>query len=232
MTLRESSVLEPVPEGSPAARQPTPQRPPVPIFCVGFLALCAVLFLADLLNVPQALHLPRSFGDLFNLYGPAVASGEWWRVFTFVLVHGSILHIALNMSVLVSIGFMLERAVGSWRMLLISVVGTLGSAAAVLLLAFKGHTVGASGLILSYAGATLFMLTRQGRRSMGIWLVQVAVLSLLPNVSAAGHVGGFLAGLPCGLGLRTRLFRYVAPVALFLAAVLCVLAANPKRLGF
>lgn len=155
------------------------------------------------------------------LHGPRVAGGDWWRPFTATFVHGDLIHIVFNMMAVVSLGREVERAIGSFRFLITSVVGAMGTAIAVMAWSFDQRMVGASGVILSWAGALLPIASQTGRRQLGIWLVQVAVISLLPFVSAAGHLGGFLAGLPCGWVMRRPRpqFQTAAPMLVFAAAI-------------
>jgi GlpG protein len=47
-----------------------------------------------------------------------VEAGEVWRLFTPALMHGDLLHIALNLFMLVQLGRIVERSEGSWRFLL------------------------------------------------------------------------------------------------------------------
>src|SRR5206468_7711605 len=126
------------------------------------------------------------------------------------------------------LGFPLERAVGAGRMAIISWVTALGSSTFALLFSFDVPTVGASGMILGWAGALLPVATRETRRSLGTWLVQVAVLSLIPGVSWQGHLGGFLFGLPCGYALRLGRARFTAlgPVLMAAATATAVLVAR------
>ena len=155
------------------------------------------------------------------LHGPRVAQGDWWRPFTATFVHGDLIHIVFNMMAVVSLGRDVERAIGSFRFLITSVVGAMGTAIAVMAWSFDQCMVGASGVILSWAGALLPIASQTGRRQLGIWLVQVAVISLLPFVSSAGHLGGFLAGLPCGWVMRRPRpqFQTAAPLLVFAAAI-------------
>jgi rhomboid protease GluP len=163
------------------------------------------------------------------LFGPLVKDGEWWRVLMTVFEHSpNPLHILFNMSAVWTLGRVLEFGIGPYRMLITSVVGALGSAFFVLLFNFDQPTVGASGVILAWGGAILPIATQHGRRSIGMWLAQVAVISLIPGVSWAGHLGGFLFGLPCGFAMRagTERFNTLAPVLLFVSAVLVFLVGS------
>jgi membrane associated rhomboid family serine protease len=199
MTFSEKSVLE------PSSESPRPPRvwSSRPWFSTGVLVTCVAVYLLCPVGVPMPQTVPGLW-EAMCLYGPAVTAGQWWRALTAVLVHGGPLHVALNMWVLTSLGFGLERGIGALKMALVSLVGALGAAAMTLAFGYNQVTVGASGMILSWAGVMLPLLNRQGRRAIGGWLLQIAVLSLLPGISWQGHLGGFLAGLPCGAALRLK----------------------------
>ncbi|WP_199745892.1 MULTISPECIES: rhomboid family intramembrane serine protease [unclassified Corallococcus] len=167
------------------------------------------------------------------LYGPWVQAGEYWRLLGMVFEHGGAMHLLFNMLAVYSLGASLERGIGSLRFLGLSLVTALGGSAFALFFNFDIVTVGASGMILGWGGAMLPILNQQGRRDHMFWLVQVAVISLLPGVSWAGHLGGFIFGLPCGMALRMgpKVYSRAIPVLLFIAAALAVVAAHPGRLG-
>jgi membrane associated rhomboid family serine protease len=117
------------------------------------------------------------------------------------------------------------------RFLGICIVTALGSSAFALLFNFDVPTVGASGMILGWAGAMIPIATEQGRKELGTWLVQVVIISLLPGVSWAGHLGGFLFGIPCGVALRMgrAVYTVALPLILFITAVVAMFAAHPGR---
>ncbi|MCY1022000.1 rhomboid family intramembrane serine protease [Pyxidicoccus sp. MSG2] len=228
----------PPPEGGPPGAPPPPTGPLPRPWVSQVLLVCAVA----LFGAEQFLPLSRYIvvngarvGVLppLGLYGPAVQAGEYWRLLGAVFEHGGLLHLVFNMSVVVTLGFTLERAIGSLRFLGLSLVSALGASTFSLLFNFNTPTVGASGMILGWAGAMLPISTQQGRRELFIWLAQVAVLSLLPFVSWAGHLGGFLFGLPCGLALRMghRVYARALPILLFLSLVVAFFAAHPERRG-
>jgi rhomboid protease GluP len=227
MTIRDRQVLSPEPSPEPSSRV-LRARGPLPIVAGGVIAISVVRFLLDLSLFSRDLLLP------WALYGPAIERGQWWRLISYALEHGSPLHILFNMSVVWTLGIPLEKMLGSWRFLIISLATCLGAAALSLFFAFGQQMVGASGMILGWAGAMLPISTKAGRRQLGIWLVQVAIISLLPHVSWQGHLGGFLFGLPFGLALRAgpRVFSYLAPVLLVGSAAIAAIAGHLVSLGF
>ncbi|MFN0064021.1 MAG: rhomboid family intramembrane serine protease [Myxococcaceae bacterium] len=230
MTIKNSRILD----HTDALEDSTHPSPPLrasgarAVFCYALMAACVVFML---MQNRWAAPAPGTEGEpipLGALFGPAVQAGQWWRLVATALEHGNAIHLLFNLSVVFTLGTTLERAIGSWRFAAISWVTTLGSSTFALLFAFEHLTVGASGMILGWAGASLPIATQHGRRTLGIWLVQVAVISLLPGVSWQGHLGGFLFGLPCGLLLRSGESRFVVlmPVLMAAATGAAVLAAS------
>ena len=67
---------------------------------------------------------PESVG-LLRLDRAAVLDGELWRLWTGHLVHGSAQHLAWNVGALVGLGFLFERALGSYVTGLVIVGGAL-----------------------------------------------------------------------------------------------------------
>ncbi|HZI14985.1 MAG TPA: rhomboid family intramembrane serine protease [Myxococcus sp.] len=225
----------PRPDGAP----PAPPAPvlPRPWVSYALIASAVGLFLLEEFGQVPMLAPPESpLGSRVGpmaLYGPLVQAGGYWRMLGATFEHGNGLHLLFNMSVVLTLGFTLERGIGSLRFLGVSLVTALGASAFSLLFNFDVTTVGASGMILGWAGAMLPIATREGRRELLTWLVQVAILSLLPFVSWAGHLGGFLFGLPCGLALRMGrgVFARALPIILFLTLVVALFAAHPERRG-
>jgi membrane associated rhomboid family serine protease len=236
---RSPRILDdPSPGGSPPEQQPPPSQPrqrwPVVsgTVLVGSIGM-AILHIVVLMASDPSISLAAALMDWptpLALWGPLVEQGQYWRMFSMAFEHGGPIHLLFNMSVVYTLGFMLERAIGSWRFLGICIVTALGSSAFALLFNFDVPTVGASGMILGWAGAMVPIATEQGRRELGTWLVQVVIISLLPGVSWAGHLGGFLFGIPCGVALRMGRAVYTAalPFILFITAIVAMLAAHPK----
>ncbi len=133
------------------------------------------------------------------LFGPAVASGEVWRLVTSAFLHGSLIHIGFNMYLLWMLGRALEQAFGTVKYLLLYFGSMFGGAAAVTIFNWDQPTLGASGAVLGLAGAMGAVYFARGmdvRQSPAFSLVvlNLALPFILPNVSFWGHLGGVLAG--------------------------------------
>ncbi|HEX8435750.1 rhomboid family intramembrane serine protease [Archangium sp.] len=223
----------PAPEERPVEPPAPPVRQPWPPVCAAIIGGAVALYVLDGLRRQGSL-LGSGLGPVFQwlaLYGPLVQDGQYWRVLTSVFAHGGPLHIVFNMWVAYSLGMPLERGIGSGRFLLVSLASALGGSAFALLFNFDVPTVGASGMILGWGGAMFVIAGRELRRSLMFWLVQVAAISLIPGVSWAGHLGGFLFGVPMGIALRSgpRVFARAAPLLLAIAGVVVYIAAHPER---
>jgi membrane associated rhomboid family serine protease len=129
-----------------------------------------------------------------------VAHGEWWRMVTSMFLHGSYLHIALNMYSLYYVGSILEIQIGRWQFLLLYLgAGMAGSAGALVWSPFN-PTVGASGAIFGILGA-LFILERRGSIATEGQIAALIVVNLVftfalsSYISVGAHVGGLIGGV-------------------------------------
>jgi membrane associated rhomboid family serine protease len=194
------------------------------------------------LNLAQGGSLGRTGGELFQDgaligYGiypdgtpVGVGDGEWWRLITSAFLHGSIIHLGLNMLMLWWIGAPIEAAIGRGRFLMLYLVSGLAGAAGALLLSDPNQiTVGASGAIFGLLGAAL-VFERQRNYILGGSALSIIILNLVltfavPNISIGGHVGGLVGGALCGLALsrggRTHVI-YGRPGLLGIAGVVAV----------
>jgi len=170
-----------------------------------------------------------SYADWGELYGPAVADGERWRIVTSGFVHVGLLHIGLNMYALYLFGPPLERLLGPVRFALAYAAGLLGGAAAVLVFDFSQRTVGASGAVLGLAGALAAVLWSRGVKITqtslgGIFVINLALPLLIGGISFWGHLGGIVGGFAAGwlLSFLPGRFRQPMGTALGATAVLCV----------
>jgi rhomboid protease GluP len=167
--------------------------------------------------------------DRFLLYGPAVAGGEWWRVLTSAVEHISPMHILANGLSIWSFGTVLERQIGSMRMFALSVATALTSAAGALGFLWFFPSAGASGVICGWLGLALLIFGGRARKVLVNWAILIVLISLIPHVSWAAHLGGFVGGVLLGglvrIGARRRptapfwLFDRLAVPAIVVCAV-------------
>ena len=126
-----------------------------------------------------------------------------WRLFTPMLLHGSILHIGFNMYALYAIGPGLERYYGRSRYLLLYILaGFTGNVASFLI--SPQNSLGASTAIFGLLGAEGVFLyqNRQifgpaARRSLTNVIMIAArqpVIGLSPGIDNWGHIGGLIGG--------------------------------------
>jgi rhomboid protease GluP len=144
-----------------------------------------------------------------GLYGPYVAAGQWWRIFTAAFLHAGWLHIATNMFALYQVGTFVELLYGRVRMSIIYVVAIIGSGIAVYYFSYDAPTVGASGAIFGLFGALAAAGLRLGKtgrdlvqQSAGIIVLNLILgFAVFRFVSNAAHIGGLVAGALFGFAL-------------------------------
>jgi membrane associated rhomboid family serine protease len=132
------------------------------------------------------------------LFGPLVADGDWWRLFTAAFLHYGPIHLAFNMLALWIFGSALEQVLGRGRFILLYVVSGLAGSAGALLFSPNAVTVGASGAIFGLMGAAL-VLERQrtyvfGGGALGLIVVNLVFTFAIPGISIGGHLGGLVGG--------------------------------------
>ena len=172
--------------------------------------------------------------DLLQLDKPAVAAGEYWRLWSVTLLHGDLLHLGFNMYALYLAGTVVERWYGSIRFLLFYLA--CAAAGSVASFAFGGDvpSVGASGAIFGLFGVLLTAgrihhpIDRQSRGIMS-QLLMLVVINIIFGFASNGaidnaaHLGGLAAGLWIG--------ALVPPTGVPTMSSLWQRAGDPKTRG-
>jgi len=143
------------------------------------------------------------FGDIliqnFSLFAPAVSGGQWWRLLTAGFLHGSILHLFMNVYILWVIGNQIEKIIGSVKFSVIYFLSLIGgSLASFWFSPFGSYSIGASGAIFGLMGAMLII-----GRKMRLDISQVAFLVginvvlgfVLSGIDWRAHLGGLFVGV-------------------------------------
>jgi membrane associated rhomboid family serine protease len=134
-------------------------------------------------------------------------NGQYWRFVTYSFLHFNCAHLLVNILLLLWVGRILEKRVGTSLTGAIYASSVLSSATVILLVHScypkVGATVGASGGIFGLLGAALVVSYRvtgffdqASRLRTWLWLALLMGLgiSFLPKISMAGHIGGLIGG--------------------------------------
>jgi len=142
--------------------------------------------------------------------GPYTITGEWWRLFTYMFLHGGVLHIAFNMWCLWDLGALSESLYGRWTFGAIYVITGIAGGLASVAWNVNVLSVGASGAIFGLAGALIasfylgeFSLPRIAIGGTLRSLLVFAVFNLFlggffGGIDNACHIGGLVSGLALG----------------------------------
>lgn len=202
----------------------------------------------------EGVPVPRFVGDgdpivldkVGGLSVTGLAKGEWWRLVSNTFLHYGLMHLAMNMFTL----YLLRRVEALWGpgrfLVLYLICGLCGSCAGVYFHPADGDKVytlaGASGALWGVMMSEVGWLAlnrahlpaaevRQASQNILLTLLLNVGVSLLPNVSAAAHFGGGLAGFLCALLLQVHRFgpptrRTLAGMQLALLPTLCLLGLS------
>jgi rhomboid protease GluP len=195
----------------------------------------AILILNAIVFVGQ--QLDPAITNRFAMSPIAIASGDWWRLFTPMIVHSTdfALHIIMNSLVLFIFGPAVERAFGTARFIVMYVIcGFVGSVASYMFSPPLIRGVGASGAIFGIAGVLLVYLFNR-RTSSLVYSEMRNVLffigfNLLLGFAISGidywaHIGGLLAGMALGFGFDNE-GRSVEAMPVQIATSIAVLAVG------
>ena len=140
-----------------------------------------------------------SLFERWVLFGPFVDHGDWWRLFTSMFLHWSIIHIGSNMLALWFIGSVVEQYLGTARFVPLYIVSGLAGSAGALLQAPTTFIAGASGAVFGILGAMLHPGVerhRQARRpGDDVDRHQPRDQLRHPGHLWGGHIGGLIGGI-------------------------------------
>ena len=173
-----------------------------------------VTYIIIVLNLMVFLYgMLHSNDELINIFGnnyELVQKGQFYRLLTCMFVHGSIMHLLLNMYALYTIGPVVERYYGKSKYIFIYLVsGLLGSVFSSVFMSAGSISIGASGAIFGLLGSICYFTYYYRATLQGILresIVPVIVINLiigfmLPSVDLVAHIGGLLGGILVSMGL-------------------------------
>lgn len=169
------------------------------------IVICGFYFTAQ--YYPNILHLSLPLQqELFlikSAYFPdgqlhGVDHGEYWRLITVALTHGSITHLLFNMLAFWQLGNIIEKIYGKAKYSVI-LLGSLlaGSVASYFFNPTNVPAVGASGMIFGLFAAMLVTSRKYGidyKNVVGVIVLNLLITFLVPNIDWHAHVGGLIGG--------------------------------------
>lgn len=154
--------------------------------------------------------LVAGFTEFFALTPVLALNGAYWQFFTYMFLHGSMMHIFLNMFILLIFGVRVERELGWDRYLILYIISGLGSAGLYMLLTGEAMVLmlGASGAIFAVLTAFGIMFPKSiifvppGIPMPAMFAVVFFVAielffgltGLEPGIANFGHLGGIVTG--------------------------------------
>ncbi len=155
------------------------------------------IFLASLFDT-------RLFVLLSNDPVPVLLRGEYWRLITYMFLHGGVMHLAFNMYALLLLGSFVERMYGRVRFAAVYFASGAMAGLSPLVYMYLGRlvvSIGASGGIMGIFGAILASPHRT--LVLNKWNITAIILlnlyGLVSNIDVVGHALGLMTGYILGL---------------------------------
>lgn len=151
--------------------------------------------------------------------GIDTANGQWWRLLTCTFIHIGVIHVAFNMYCLYALGPLAERFVGSVGFVILYLASGLVGSLASAIWSPMVVSAGASGSLFGNFGGLVGIYVRaqrtiptavlQEHRSslVGLLVINLIIGLTVPRIDMAGHIGGFVMGIVCGLSLGHPITR-------------------------
>jgi rhomboid protease GluP len=167
-------------------------------------------YLAALLIIVGCAQVVVGGKESINAAGlvkPAVWQGEIWRLLTCATLHGSFMHIWMNLHALWAEGKVIENVAHRAHLPIVFLLSALGGSILSLILYPNSISVGASGGLMGLIGYQLVLGRRRKEmvpagfyKSVVISILAMGVLGIVgfALIDNAAHLGGLLAGAVCG----------------------------------
>ena len=140
-----------------------------------------------------------------------VVCHEYYRFITAGLLHLDFFHLLVNMIALKSLGTIVEKRFGRNNFLLILLISIIGGNLFVFMMNNNILVIGISGGLYGLMASILVLLFESGlyrvpqiRMNIISILLMNLLISLMPGISLAGHLGGFIFGLLLSIFLFTK----------------------------
>jgi rhomboid protease GluP len=177
----------------------TPAVKPIVTYALMVLTIAVYMF-QTISKQTTGTDLGIAFGAK---YGPLIAAGQFWRLITPILLHGSLMHIAFNMYALMVVGRDLEPAWGHFNFLIYYLITGFGGNVFSTIFSPNSISVGAStslfGLIaaqgaLIYRNRKFFRNYRNAISNILFIILFNLTIGMRSGIDNWGHLGGLVSG--------------------------------------
>lgn len=178
-------------------------RSEIPYYTYTLLACIAVVMAAQFSAGVDRSALIAGFDKPAFIY-----DNEYWRIITGAVLHGGILHVAMNGYALFSFGKLFEILTNRAHLAIVFLISAIGGGVLSLIFLPNGISVGASGGIVGligylavYAFRRRQFISAEFRRSLlfNIGFIFLVGFAILPNIDNYGHLGGLITGAMYGV---------------------------------
>lgn len=133
----------------------------------------------------------------------AIYQGQLYRLITSIFLHGSLIHLFVNMYSLESLGFTVERIFGKLSFLTIYMLSGVCGGLTSIFFSSDRPSVGASGAIFGLAGTLLaFSIHHKDKRmiqgSLSVIAINLIIGLTSANINNWAHLGGLVCGFLVG----------------------------------
>ncbi len=142
-------------------------------------------------------------------YPPLTLAGQWWRLASYMFLHGGLMHLGFNAYALHIVAPAVEEFYGWTRCLLAFWITAVLAGVASLFFTGAGVSIGASGGLMGLIGLLGTWGHRSGtgvgrnvRNQMIRWTLYTGVFGYFIGADNAAHAGGLLAGIGLGFVFR------------------------------
>ena len=182
-------------------------KPKFPTVTYAILAINIIVFIIPLLYGQSEAMVAQ-----FCVHGPSIRYGHYYRLFTGMFLHGSVLHLIFNSYALYVIGSQIESFLGKFKFLIIYLAG--GLMGSLFSITFNGNaaSIGASGAIFGLMGALVYF-----GYHYRVYLGNVIKSQIIPlivfnlvlgfvmsGVDNSAHIGGLIGGTLATISLGIK----------------------------
>jgi len=150
--------------------------------------------------------------NVYCTHGPSIRAGQYYRLFTGMFLHGSLMHLLFNCYSLYVIGTQIESFFGKFKYLIIYLFSGLTGALLSITLNGSVASIGASGAIFGLTGALLYfgyyyrvyLGNVMKSQIIPVIILELAMGFLITGTDNFAHIGGLVGGIIISMALGVK----------------------------